>query len=66
MQNEQKKAEQTDLEKIMEAKPTEATITFIIPAYTDKDGKTFERTIKVPTNKAYATYKNLMKWKYKE
>jgi len=50
-----------DLDKFVEAKPIEATITFKIPAYTDRNGIPFERTITVPTKKAYAIFKNATK-----
>lgn len=50
-----------DLDKFTEAKPIDATITFSIPAYTDRNGKPFERTLTVPTKKAYAIFKNATK-----
>ena len=58
MENEQKKI---NLDKFTAARPIDATITFEIPAYQDKDGNTFRRVLVVPTKKAYAIFKNATK-----
>lgn len=62
----EKKEENVQLDKLLDAKPQDATITFDIPAYKDKDGKTFARQVTIPTKKAYAIYKNLVRWKYSD
>lgn len=61
MSNENKKAEMPNLDKFTEAKPIDATITFDIPAYQDRDGVKFRRVLVVPTKKAYAIFKNATK-----
>lgn len=61
MSNEEKPEETKQLQKFTAAEPVEATITFEIPAYKDKNtGETFKRVLKMPTKKAYAIFKKLI------
>lgn len=67
-QEEKPDVSQKSLKKkeFIEAKPMEATITFDIPAYSNKDGSPFKRVMIVPTRKAYAIFKRLAERKFIE